>query len=51
MRPYWKGYPKLALSRARSHCTPPAKTAERIVFRQINKATGFVPHRHEFLVE
>ena len=30
MRPYWKGYLKLALgSRARSHCTPPARAQTR----------------------
>ncbi len=40
MRPYWKGYLKLALV-----CCPIAlhaacSSAERIAFRQINKATG-----------
>ena len=40
MRPYWKGYLKLALV-----CCPIAlhaacSSAERIALRQINKATG-----------
>jgi DNA end-binding protein Ku len=40
MRPYWKGYLKLALVSCpiALHCA--CSSAERIAFRQINKATG-----------
>ena len=39
MRPYWKGYLKLALVSC-PIALHAACTAERIAFRQINKATG-----------
>jgi DNA end-binding protein Ku len=40
MRPYWKGYLKLALVSCPIALHAACSTAERIVFRQINKATG-----------
>jgi DNA end-binding protein Ku len=40
MRPYWKGYPKLALVSCPIALHAACSTAERIAFRQINKATG-----------
>src|SRR5260370_28908476 len=40
MRPYWKGYLKLALVSCPIALHPACSTAERIAFRQINKATG-----------
>ena len=40
MRPYWKGYLKLALVFCPVALHAACSTAERIAFRQINKATG-----------
>src|SRR5213078_2567000 len=40
MRPYWKGYLKLALVSCPIALHTACSTAERIAFRQINKATG-----------
>src|SRR6185295_15181590 len=40
MRPYWKGYLKLALVSCPIALHVTCSTAERITFRQINKATG-----------
>jgi DNA end-binding protein Ku len=40
MRPYWKGYLKLALVSCPIALHAACATAERIAFRQINKATG-----------
>src|SRR5258705_657390 len=40
MRPYWKGYLKLALVSCPIALHVACSTAERIAFRQINKATG-----------
>ena len=40
MRPYWKGYLKLALVSCPIALHAACSTAERIAFRQINKATG-----------
>src|SRR5260370_13670013 len=40
MRPYWKGYLKLALVSCRIALHAACSTAERIAFRQVNKATG-----------
>src|SRR2546423_15712629 len=40
MRPYWKGYLKLALVSCPIALHAACSTADRIAFRQINKATG-----------
>src|SRR5438094_2140550 len=40
MRPYWKGYLKLALVSCPITLHAACSTAERIALRQINKATG-----------
>jgi non-homologous end joining protein Ku len=40
MRPYWKGYLKLALVSCPISLHAACSTAEHIAFRQINKATG-----------
>jgi len=40
MRPYWKGYLKLALVSCPIALHAARSSAERIAFRQINKATG-----------
>ena len=40
MRPYWKGYLKLALVSCPIALHAACSTAERIAFRQVNKATG-----------
>jgi DNA end-binding protein Ku len=40
MRPYWKGYLKLALVSCPIALHAACSSAERISFRQINKATG-----------
>jgi DNA end-binding protein Ku len=40
MRPYWKGYLKLALVSCPISLHAACSSAERITFRQINKATG-----------
>src|SRR5437870_3872946 len=40
MRPYWKGYLKLALVSCPIALHAACSTAERIAFQQINKATG-----------
>jgi DNA end-binding protein Ku len=40
MRPYWKGYLKLALVSCPISLHAACSTAERIAFRRINKATG-----------
>ena len=40
MRPYWKGYLKLALVSCPVALYGACSTSERITFRQINKATG-----------
>src|SRR6266853_2988346 len=40
MRPYWKGYLKLALVSCPIALHAACSTAERIAFRQINKVTG-----------
>src|SRR6201982_3723502 len=40
MRPYWKGYLKLALVSCPIALHAACSTAERIAFKQINKATG-----------
>ncbi len=40
MRPYWKGYLKLALVSCPIALHAACSTTERIAFRQINKATG-----------
>ena len=40
MRPYWKGYLKLALVSCLIALHAACSSAERIAFRQINKATG-----------
>ena len=40
MRPYWKGYLKLALVSCPIALHAASSTAERIAFRQVNKATG-----------
>jgi DNA end-binding protein Ku len=40
MRPYWKGYLKLALVSCPIALHAACSTAERITFRQINKVTG-----------
>jgi DNA end-binding protein Ku len=40
MRPYWKGYLKLALVSCPIALHAACSTAERISFRQVNKATG-----------
>jgi DNA end-binding protein Ku len=40
MRPYWKGYLKLALVSCPIALHAACSMAERIAFRQVNKATG-----------
>src|SRR5205814_7233268 len=40
VRPYWKGYLKLALVSCPIALHAACSTSERIAFRQINKATG-----------
>jgi DNA end-binding protein Ku len=40
VRPYWKGYLKLALVSCPIALHATCSTSERIAFRQINKATG-----------
>jgi DNA end-binding protein Ku len=40
MRPYWKGYLKLALVSCPIALHGACSTTERVAFRQINKATG-----------
>jgi DNA end-binding protein Ku len=40
MRPYWKGYLKLALVSCPIALHASCSTSERVAFRQINKATG-----------
>ena len=40
MRPYWKGYLKLALVSCPIALHAACSTTERIAFRQINKGTG-----------
>jgi DNA end-binding protein Ku len=40
MLPYWKGYLKLALVSCPIALHAACSTAERVAFRQINKATG-----------
>src|SRR6266446_3823362 len=40
MRPYWKGYLKLALVSCPIALHAACSTSERIAFRQVNKATG-----------
>src|SRR6059036_323384 len=40
MRPYWKGYLKLALVSCPIALHAACSTAERIALRQVNKATG-----------
>jgi DNA end-binding protein Ku len=40
MRPYWKGYLKLALVSCPIALHTACSSAERIAFRQINKATA-----------
>ena len=40
MRPYWKGYLKLALISCPIALHAACSTAERIAFRQINRSTG-----------
>ena len=40
MRPYWKGYLKLALVSCPIALHAACSTAERLAFRQVNKATG-----------
>jgi DNA end-binding protein Ku len=40
MRPYWKGYLKLALVSCPIALHAACSTAERVAFRQINKTTG-----------
>src|SRR5712672_1306938 len=40
MRPYWKGYLKLALVSCPIALHAACSASERIAFRQINKATG-----------
>ena len=40
MRPYWKGYLKLALVSCPITLHAACSSAERIALRQINKATG-----------
>src|SRR5690242_18795212 len=40
MRPYWKGYLKLALVSCPIALHAATSTSERIAFKQINKATG-----------
>ena len=40
MRPYWKGYLKLALVSCPITLHAACSTSERVAFRQINKATG-----------
>src|SRR5258708_13152571 len=40
MRPYWQGYLKLALVSCPIALHAACSTADRIAFRQINKATG-----------
>jgi DNA end-binding protein Ku len=40
VRPYWKGYLKLALVSCPIALHAACSTAERIAFRQVNKATG-----------
>ena len=40
MRPYWRGYLKLALVSCPIALHAACSSAERIAFRQINKATG-----------
>ena len=40
MRPYWKGYLKLALVSCPIALHAACSTTERIAFRQINKTTG-----------
>jgi DNA end-binding protein Ku len=40
MRPYWKGYLKLALVSCPIALHAAFSSAERIALRQINKATG-----------
>jgi non-homologous end joining protein Ku len=40
VRPYWKGYLKLALVSCPIALHAACSTAERIALRQINKATG-----------
>src|SRR5207244_4728605 len=40
MRPYWKGYLKLALVSSPIALHAACSTSERVAFRQINKATG-----------
>ena len=45
MRPYWKGYLKLALVSCPIALHAACSTSERIAFRQINKATGHRPRQ------
>ena len=40
MRPYWKGYLKLALVSCPIALHAACSSAERVNFRQINKTTG-----------
>ena len=40
MRPYWKGYLKLALVSCPIALHAACSTSERVAFRQINKVTG-----------
>ena len=40
MRPYWKGYLKLALVSCPIALHAACSTTERVAFRQINKTTG-----------
>ena len=40
MRPYWKGYLKLALVSCPIALHAACSTGDRIAFRQVNKATG-----------
>jgi DNA end-binding protein Ku len=46
MRPYWKGYLKLALVSCPIALHAACSTAERVAFRQINKATGSRLRQH-----
>src|SRR5262249_47827657 len=45
MRPYWKGYLKLALVSCPIALHAACSTAERITLRQVNKATGNRPRQ------
>jgi non-homologous end joining protein Ku len=47
MRPYWKGYLKLALVSCPIALHAACSTAERIAFRQINTITGRDPAARE----